>query len=354
MASDNRIHAVMQRLVKRSHVFRLLGLAAITPIVWTALAGLVSSTLQNFKGPQTGLSRIQLSTQLVEALNIKLPRLSERELSVLAYVDYGNKHLWHLDVLMVLAVIVVIPLTWAIYLGPLRTAISSMSEKVMVTFFCLLFTLFGGMVLTITLTTTFVHESTGHSTLYARDSRYFPRTTGEEFQAVIARLEDLKQAPDLHLPAQYAIAQLAHRVGADDANAQIQAFLQAYRSDPNGLGYVPIGQHLYALEHSLYGEPRSIEAIHYALRRETRLHSHDGPTRTRYLLSLIGGGLAIVFFGASRLFRRRVSRLKALMTQASSGQLRAGEERNGAPLTQDMTGHHSRPRFKGARGGRGL
>lgn len=259
-----------ERLVKTGAAFAAAALVSV-------IVGFAVRAIHHLKGPYEPLSRLQLSTQLLEPLDLPQDALNNGLESVLVYVGHSGlvglalNFSVMVSLIVAMVVCIIFCFNWLVdehaggrpWMQPLLLAVT-----------------FGACILAVVSTVVFVaapnvvktyaYESDNHTSLSVRQSRHISRTMDRRYSGLIDTLEQARATESGYLPAQYAIAQLAHRVGAEDAHRQTVAFLEAYENAPERLGFEPVPQHLYSLETAAYGAPRSAVAMEYVEERRMR------------------------------------------------------------------------------------
>lgn len=345
MGSSNseQLNDVIKQLRERRQKTFLIVSVMVGLAVLTGVISLFASSLGILKGPYEAISRVQVSPLLFDVLQLPATDLKTALESVLIYVGYPEGIGWLLKSgfwLTVSAALVVIALVFLVMTELEKRWVADLAAVGM--FVTGLLAILCGIIFVAAPGTIqgLVYQEGEVSTISVRKSRHIPREIGEKYNSLVSVLNEEKQKEGLYLPAQYALSQLALRVGADDAIEQSSTFLEAYESDPSRLGFKPVAQHLYAIEMAVYGEPRSVLANEYVQRRK----SNQTPGAIAKLWPWVPITLfllALPFIGLWMIFSNRVESLSKLIVTMSE------HDKDARKPSRSAAGNGASPRSSG-------
>ncbi|MGP9797007.1 hypothetical protein ACT3UJ_06580 [Halomonas sp. 86] len=304
----------VNELAKRGKMFARLGVALLAIGALIALWQLVGYALSAMKGPYPIISRLEVATSLFGALGIDADRVSDSVQRVTLYVGHSGLvgKIMRGDLLMVAFIIFCgLAVFCGIYAadskGIKQVALGSFAGflGLMVVLTGFLFIGYPIMVNQLTQERSEVTNLKPYVKELSRRSLSYPYIETRLTQSGLSET----------LAGKYLLAQTAQRVGADNRQEKLDQFLTDYLRQPDDLGFEPIPQHLYALEHAAYGEARTDIGRAYVKRRAAAINA-AGLT---FGLAALMAVLAIPFLLMGSALLRRVSVLQSLMGGGHKG-----------------------------------
>lgn len=333
--NNAQLHTVMEKLRTRSRLISNIGFWLAGTGIFIGVLSFIAMGFGNLEAPVEGISRVQLSPAMLEVLALPVEVLKDGAESAIVYVGHSglighllNTSLW----LGGIALFVMLATVSGVIAQSRNVWLSNIACLGIILSFLLAVMCGITFIVAPAVVNSYVYDESNQTSISVRKSRHIPRETGEAYQDTIDALEEAQLTEGMYLQAQYAIAQLAQRAEAEDADAQSKAFLEAYAEEPQALGFEPIDQHLYSLEMTAYGEPRSELSLEYAARRTEQ---QDTPSFMARLWPWTPGTLlllALPMLTLGQALQNRVARLTTLL-EGESGNA-AGNSQHKASTRQ--------------------